>query len=244
MSQTTTGKVQNRRILIKLSGEALSGDSEFGIDHKACQRVAETIKLIYDQGVQIGIVCGAGNIFRGRQAKVFGFEQTPADHIGLLATAINGLTLSQVIATLGCKVRVVSARNLDGIVETYNWAQTKLYMEKGVIVIFVAGTGNPYFTTDTAAALRASEMRCDELLKATKVDGIYDKDPETNADAKRFETISFRDALSKDLKIMDGAALALCRDNHVPIRVVNLFDADVMLNAAVKGVGGTLVTGE
>ena len=234
-----------RRVLIKLSGEAfLSKDREFGLDHFAFQEMAQTIKEIYDSGVQIGLVVGAGNIFRGNLAEAFGFEQTAADHIGLLATAINGLALSQVIATLGCKVRVMSARTLDGIVDTYNWMQAKIYMEKNVIVIFVAGTGNPYFTTDTAAALRANEMRCDELIKGTKVDGVYSADPIMHADAVRYERLTYRRALNDHLKVMDGAAMALCRDTRMPIRVVDLFDRQAMIQAAVYGRGGTLVTGE
>ncbi len=231
-----------RRVLIKLSGEAfVAKGQEFGLDHRACQEIAQTIKEIYDCGVEIGLVVGAGNIFRGQLAEAFGFERTAADHIGLLATAINGLALSQVIATLGCKVRVMSARTLDGLVDTYNWMQAKLYMEKGVIVIFVAGTGNPFFTTDTAAALRATEMQCDELIKGTKVDGIYSADPMTHKDAVRYENLSFGQALSDNLKVMDGAAIALCRDNHIPIRVVNLFNRKAMIDAAVYGRGGTLV---
>jgi uridylate kinase len=232
-----------RRVLIKLSGEALlAKGQEFGLDHHACQDVARIIKEIYDTGVQIGLVVGAGNIFRGNLAEAFGFERTAADHIGLLATAINGLALSQVIATLGCKVRVMSARTLDGIVDTYNWMQAKLHMQEGSIVIFVAGTGNPFFTTDTAAALRASEMQCDELIKATKVDGIYSADPLLNPDAILYDKLTFSQALSDNLKVMDGAAIALCRDNRIPIRVVNLFHQHAMFNAAVYGQGGTLVT--
>jgi len=234
-----------RRVLIKLSGEALlAKGQEFGLDHHSCQEVARTIKEVYDAGVQIGLVVGAGNIFRGNLAKAFGFERTAADHIGLLATAINGLALSQVLATLGCKVRVMSARTLDGIVDTYNWMQAKLYMQEGSIVIFVAGTGNPFFTTDTAAALRASEMNCHELVKATKVDGIYSQDPILHQDAILYDKLTYSQALSDNLKVMDGAAIALCRDNKIPIRVVNLFNREAMVEAAVNGRGGTLVTGD
>src|SRR3990167_2495155 len=163
-----------KRIILKLSGEALVGENQYGIDYPACTEIAKTIKCIHDSHVEIGIVIGGGNIFRGQMATQFGFERTPADHIGMLATCINGLALSQVLRSMGCIVRVMSSLNFDGIIEPYNWHQANFYLEKGVIIIFVGGTGNPYFTTDTAAALRASEMNADVLLKATKVDGIYD----------------------------------------------------------------------
>lgn len=233
-----------RRVLLKLSGEALLGNGRYGIDYPACIEVAQTIKAIHDAEVEVGIVIGGGNIFRGEMATQFGFERTPADHIGMLATCINGLALSQVLRRAGCIVRVMSSRNFDGIIEPYNWNQASFYLEKGVIVIFVGGTGNPYFTTDTAAALRASEMNADVLLKATKVDGIYDFDPMKNSQAKKYDHLTYDQVLSMDLKVMDGAAVALCRDNGIDIQVVNLFSRADVLQAVLEKKGGTLITRE
>ncbi len=233
-----------KRILLKLSGESLSGEAKYGIDYPACTEIAKTIKKIHEKDIEIGIVIGGGNIFRGQMATQFGFERTPADHIGILATCINGLALSQVLRSMGCIVRVMSSRNFDGIIEPYNWSQANFYLEKGVIVIFVGGTGNPYFTTDTAAALRASEMGADVLLKATKVDGIYDKDPMINRGAKMYERLSYDQVLAHDLKVMDGAAVALCRDNNVAIQVVNLFSQKDILEAVTKRKGGTIISKE
>ena len=233
-----------QRVLLKLSGESLVGDNEYGIDYPACTEIAKTIKKIHDQEIEVGIVIGGGNIFRGQMATQFGFERTPADHIGILATCINGLALSQVLRSMGCIVRVMSSRNFDGIIEPYNWSQANFYLEKGVIVIFVGGTGNPYFTTDTAAALRASEIRADVLLKATKVDGIYDADPMKNPKAKKFDQLTYDEVLSMDLKVMDGAAVALCRDNSIPIQVVNLFKRKDILRAVTMRKGGTLISKE
>lgn len=235
-----------KRILLKLSGESLVGEGEYGIDYKACQEIAETIQEIQKRGIEVGVVLGGGNIFRGThasdaQATQFGFERTPADHIGILATCINGLALHQVLHSMQVKVRVVSARNFDGIIEPYNWQQAMFYLDKKIVVIFVAGTGNPYFTTDTAAALRASEMGADVLLKATKVDGVYDKDPKHATNAKKFETLSYEEVLSMDLKVMDGAAVSLCRDNNIEIRVVNLFSREEVLKAVTQETGGTLI---
>lgn len=231
-----------KRILLKLSGEALVGKQGYGIDYAACQEVADTIKEIQDSGIEMGIVIGGGNIFRGSHATQFGFERTPADHIGILATCINGLALHQVLHSMGSKVRVMSSRNFDGIIEPYNWQQAHWYLMKGVIVIFVGGTGNPYFTTDTAAALRASEMGADVLVKATKVDGVYDKDPKQNGDAKKFDKLSYEDALGLDLKVMDGTAVALCRENGIEIRVVDLFSREEVIRAVTKREGGTLIS--
>ncbi len=230
-----------KRVLLKLSGEALLGDQDYGIDYKACQEIAQTIKEIRNKGIEIAIVIGGGNIFRGSHATQFGFERTPADHIGILATCINGLALHQVFHAIGVKTRVMSSRNFDDIIEPYNWSQAQSYLEDGVIVIFVGGTGNPYFTTDTAAALRASEMGAEVLLKATKVDGVYDKDPTTHKNAKRFDCLSYEQVLSLDLKVMDAPAVAMCRDNHIEIRVVELFSRKALLEAVMERKGGTLI---
>jgi len=231
-----------QRVLLKLSGEALLGKQGYGIDYTACQEVADTIKEIQDLGIEVGVVIGGGNIFRGSHATQFGFERTPADHIGILATCINGLALHQVLHSMGAKVRVLSSRNFDGIIEPYNWQQANWYLMKGVIVIFVGGTGNPYFTTDTAAALRASEIGAEVVVKATKVDGVYDKDPKKHKDAKKFDYLSYEEALGLDLKVMDGTAVALCRENGIEIRVVDLFDRKEVLRAVSEKKGGTLIS--
>ncbi|HEY5260023.1 MAG TPA: UMP kinase [Rhabdochlamydiaceae bacterium] len=239
-----TKKCAYKRILLKLSGEALMGGQNFGVDQTACQQIATAIKEVYDCGVQVGIVVGGGNIFRGSQAASFHFARTPADHIGMLATTINGLVLQQSLAALGCHSRIMSALNCDSIVETYIWGHAMDYLDKGDIVIFVGGTGNPYFTTDTAAALRASEINAEILFKATKVDGIYDKDPLKHSDAVKFDKLTYSDALTKNLSVMDATAIALCRENQIPIVVFNLFEKGAMLKAVCQKEGGTMVMGD
>lgn len=220
------------------------GGQNFGVDQAACQQIATAIKEVYDRGVQVGIVVGGGNIFRGSQAASFHFARTPADHIGMLATTINGLVLQQSLAALGCHCRIMSALNCDSIVETYIWGHAMDYLDKGDIVIFVGGTGNPYFTTDTAAALRASEINAEVLFKATKVDGIYDKDPLKHSDAVKFDQLTYSDALTKNLSVMDATAIALCRENQIPIVVFNLFEKGAMLKAVCQQEGGTVVMGD
>lgn len=233
-----------KRILLKLSGEALMGEGKSGFEQKACKSIAAAVKEIHSMGVQIGIVIGGGNIFRGSQADAFGFARTPADHIGMLATTINGLILQQSLASLGCECHVMSAFDTDSIIETYNWQGALAYLEKGAIVIFVGGTGNPYFTTDTAAALRASEINAEVVLKATKVDGVYDKDPLRHSNAKLFPQLTYADVLAKKLNVMDATAIALCRDNRIPIHVFNLFKKGALLSAVTEKKGGSLVTGD
>jgi uridylate kinase len=232
-----------KRILLKLSGEALIGDQKFGFEKEACHKIASVIRDIHALGVQIGVVIGGGNIFRGSQAQEFQFLRTPADHIGMLATTINGLILQQSLATLGCEAHVMSALNTDSIVERYSWQGAMYYLQTGGIVIFVGGTGNPYFTTDTAAALRASEINAEVLLKATKVDGIYDKDPKRNPQAKKFSKISYAQALEKNLHVMDGAAIALCWESRIPIHVFDLFENGALLKAVCEKKGGSLIEG-
>lgn len=232
-----------RRILLKLSGEALMGDQSFGVERSACERIAQSIKEVYLLGVEIGIVVGGGNIFRGAQATEFGFSRTPADHIGMLATTINGLVLQQSLAALGIESRVMSALG-DSIVEKYVWGQAMTYLRQGLVVIFVGGTGNPYFTTDTAAALRGSEIGSEILLKATKVDGIYTDDPKKNPEATKYSSLSYTEALTKRLNVMDASAIALCRENQIPIYVFNLFEEGALKKALCLQDGGTLVTGE
>lgn len=236
-------KPRYRRVLIKLSGEALMGEQTFGIEHGACNAIAMAIKEVYDLGIQIGVVVGGGNIFRGTQAKDFGFARTPADHIGMLATTINGLLLQQSLSVLQVPTVVMSALS-NSFVEKYSWSQAMLEIQNGKIVIFVGGTGNPYFTTDSAAALRATEIGAEVLMKATKVDGVYTDDPKKNPKAQKFDKITYLDALSQQLSVMDATAIALCRENKIPIYVFNLFQKGSFLSAICHGKGGTLVTGD
>lgn len=231
-----------KRVLLKLSGESLKGKEPGVIDHVACDRIADAICEVYELGIQIGVVIGGGNIFRGNMAEQFGFARTPADHVGMLATTINGLILGQVLSTKGCITRVMSALNFDGIVEPYNWSHALHSLEKGHIVIFVGGTGNPYFTTDTTAAMRASEIEAEVLLKGTKVDGIYDKDPMKHPDAIKKEKLSYKEVLTQNLHVMDQAAIALCRESKIPIHVFDLFEKGAMLRAVTEKMGGTFVT--
>lgn len=220
------------------------GAGKFGIEHKASKNIAAAVKEIHSMGIQIGIVVGGGNIFRGTQAEEFGFSRTPADHIGMLATTINGLVLQQSLASLGCESHVMSAFDTDSIIEKYNWQGALAYLEKGAIVIFVGGTGNPYFTTDTAAALRASEINAEVLLKATKVDGIYDKDPIRYPSAKKFDHLTYAEVLNKKLNVMDSTAIALCRESKIPVHVFNLFKKGALLSAVTDRKVGSLVTGD
>ncbi|MCB1109561.1 MAG: UMP kinase [Chlamydiia bacterium] len=235
-------KPSYKRVLLKLSGESLKGEKPGVIDHVACDQIANAICEVYELGIQLGVVIGGGNIFRGNMAEQFGFARTPADHVGMLATTINGLILGQVLSTKGCKTRVMSALNFDGIVEPYNWTHALHFLEKGHIVIFVGGTGNPYFTTDTTAAMRASEIEAEVLLKATKVDGIYDKDPMQHQEAVKSDHLTYAEVLTKNLHVMDGTAIALCRESDIPIHVFNLFEKGAMLKAVTERKGGTLVT--
>lgn len=241
-----------RRVLLKLSGEAFIGrnvlsdtnEKEFGIDHQASNWIAACIRDLHSKDIQIGIVVGGGNIFRGNQALDFGFSRTPADYIGMLGTMINGLILQQCLTTLGCVSHIMSALNTDSMIEKYNWQKALAYLKSGAIVIFVGGTGNPYFTTDTAAALRASEIEADALLKATKVNGIYDKDPFKFKDAKKIDQLTYREVLKNRLKIMDSAAIVLCYENGIPIHIFNLFEEGALLSVGYEKKGGSLIIGD
>lgn len=210
-----------KRILLKLSGEALMGDQEFGIDSKVITSYAKQIKEIVDLGVEVGIVIGGGNIFRGLSGTEQGVDRVTGDHMGMLATVINSLALQNSIEQLGVPTRVLTAIEMPEIAEPYIRRRAERHLEKGRVVIFGAGTGNPYFTTDTAAALRAIEINADIVIKATKVDGVYDKDPVKHQDAVKYETITYSEVLNKDLKVMDAAAISLCRDNKLPLIVFN-----------------------
>ncbi len=211
-----------KRVILKLSGEALLGKSSFGIDIDILKVVAEEIKEITILGVQMGIVIGGGNIFRGVEASTKGLDRASADHMGMLATVINSLALQNVLEGIGVTTRVQTAIDMRDVAEPYIKGKAINHLEKGRVVIFAAGTGNPFFTTDTAASLRALEMQADVVLKATKVDGVFDKDPVKNGDAKIFERISFTEVLSRNLRVMDSTAISMCRDNNLPIVVFNL----------------------
>ena len=210
-----------KKILLKLSGEALMGDQEFGISSDVIASYAKQIKEIVDLGVEISIVIGGGNIFRGLSGAAQGVDRVTADHMGMLATVINSLALQNSIEKLEVPTRVQTAIEMPKVAEPFIKRRAQRHLEKGRVVIFGAGTGNPYFTTDTAAALRAIEMETDVVIKATKVDGIYDKDPVKYPDAKKYETVTYNEVLAKDLKVMDATAISLCRENKLPIIVFN-----------------------
>lgn len=211
-----------RRVLLKLSGEALMGKRKFGIDPDTVTQIALEIKEIVALGVQVGVVVGGGNIFRGMEAGQRGVDRTLADYAGMLATVINGLVMQSALESTDVITRVQSALEMKAVAEPFIQRRAIRHLEKGRVVIFVGGTGNPFFTTDTAAALRAVEIKADVIIKATKVDGVYDKDPVKFADAKMYDTISYTDALAKNLKVMDATAISLCRENLLPIVVFNL----------------------
>jgi uridylate kinase len=212
----------HKRVLIKLSGEMLLGDDDFGIDPKACSHLAGILQEIANSGHETAVVIGGGNIFRGLHLEKLGIERTPADHMGMLATLLNGVALQQALQGLGSKTRLITALECPKVAETYNWYQAQKYLSQGEILVFVGGTGSPYFTTDTAAALRASEMKVDILLKATKVNGVYDKDPHKFPEAKRYSEISYTQYLAEKLGVMDATAVALCMSNKIPIFVFNM----------------------
>jgi len=211
-----------RRVLLKISGEALMGDQDFGLDPSMVGRVAAEVKEALETGVQVCLVIGGGNIFRGVSAAASGMERTTADYMGMLATVMNALGMQSALEAIGVPTRVLSAIPMQTVCEPYIRRRAVRHMEKGRVVIFAAGTGNPFFTTDTAAALRASEMDCDAMMKGTKVDGVYDSDPVKNPNAVRFEKLNYMDVLSRDLKVMDASAITLSRDNDIPIIVFSV----------------------
>jgi uridylate kinase len=211
-----------KRVLLKLSGEALMGKRSFGIDAETVSFVASEIKEVVGMGVQLGVVVGGGNIFRGLEADTYGIEKTSADYMGMLATVINSIALQSALERQDVSTRVQSAIEMKAVAEPYILKRAIRHLEKGRVVIFAAGTGNPYFTTDTAASLRALEIKANVIMKATKVDGVYDKDPVCNKDAQKFDRITYTDVLTRDLKVMDATAISLCRDNRIHIIVFNL----------------------
>jgi uridylate kinase len=239
--------MQNRfnRILLKIGGESLIGDREYGIDPKAVLAMAEKIRNIYKKDVQIAIVIGGGNIFRGIAGSKNGIDRATADYMGMLATVMNALALQDALQKVGVPVRVQSALQMPAVAESFIRNKAIRHMEKGRVVILAAGTGMPYVTTDTGASLHALELHCDTLMKATKVDGIYDKDPMTFDDAKRFKTITFKDAIEmEEIQIMDTGALAMCKENNMSLMVFNLFEED-NLEKAIDGKDiGTFVSNE
>ena len=218
-----------KRILLKLSGEALMGDNEFGIDTPTCVRFAEEVKDARDVGVEVCIVIGGGNIFRGVSAAASGMDRSQADGMGMLATIINGLALQNALERLGVGTRLQSAIRMETVCEPFIRRKAIRHMEKGRVVIFAGGTGNPFFTTDSGAALRAAEMGCNALFKGTQVDGVYSSDPKSNPDAKRYDHVGYREVLSRDLRIMDASAVSLMRDNNIPIVIFSLKEKGELL---------------
>ncbi len=212
-----------KRVLLKISGEALMGQRDYGLESETLQRIARDIREVHAMGIELSLVIGGGNIFRGLTGAAAGMERASADYMGMLATVINALALQNALEKLEVPTRVQSAIPMASVAEPYIRRRAVRHMEKGRVVIFGAGTGNPFFTTDTAAALRASEMGCEVLLKGTKVDGVYDADPLEEPAAKRFETLDFMDVLSKDLGVMDHAAISLARENNIPILVFSIY---------------------
>jgi uridylate kinase len=214
-----------RRVLLKISGEALMGERDYGLDPVVVARIADEIKSVHARGVEVCAVIGGGNIFRGVQGAAAGMERASADYMGMLATVINSLAMQNELERQGVPTRVQSAISMQSVCEPYIRRRAIRHLEKGRVVIFGAGTGNPFFTTDTAAALRASEMGCNALLKATKVDGVYDADPHRVRGAKRFERLSYHEVLARDLQVMDAAAISLARENRIPILVFSIFES-------------------
>lgn len=233
-----------KRILLKLSGEALMGDQEFGISSETITSYAKQIKEIVDLGIEVGVVIGGGNIFRGLSGTEQGIDRVTGDHMGMLATVINAMALQNAVESIGVPTRVQTAIEMPQIAEPFIKRKAQRHLEKGRVVIFGAGTGNPYFTTDTAAALRAIEMNADVVIKATKVDGIYDKDPVKFADAKKFKEVTYTEVLNKNLKVMDAAAISLCRDNHLPIVVFDsLTEGNIKRVVLGEEIGTTVING-
>ena len=234
-------KLAYKRILLKLSGEALMGDSDGGIDGATVLRLAEEVKELCDLGVEVGLVIGGGNILRGSEVASDVLGRVTSDHMGMLATVINALAMQDSLESLGQSVRVMSALQINQICEDFKRRRAIRHMEKGRVVIFAAGTGNPFFTTDSAASLRGIEVDVDLLIKATKVDGVYSDDPMTNPDAEFYPSISFDDAIDKRLNVMDATALVLCRDHLLKLRVVNIFDKGAIKRVVGGEDIGTLV---
>jgi uridylate kinase len=232
-----------KRILLKLSGEAIGGESGFGIDVDQAESIASRIKEVYAMGVQVGVVLGAGNLWRGKQGLERGMDRSTADYMGMMGTIMNSMVLMDALERIGVFTRVMSAIEMRAVAEPYIRRRAMRHLEKGRVVILGAGTGNPFFSTDTAAALRGSEIDADVVIKATKVDGIYDADPRKFPNAKKFATLSYIEYLNRRLQVMDSTAVSLCMDNKLPILVLNLWDPQALLRALRGEEVGTLLTG-
>jgi uridylate kinase len=230
-----------KRILLKLSGEALMGDDPYGINRQTIEAIVQEIAAVARLGVELGVVIGGGNIFRGVAPGAAGMDRATADYMGMLATVMNALALQDAMRRAGLDCRVQSALNIEQVVEPYIRGKAIRYLEEGRIVVFAAGTGNPFFTTDTAAALRASEVGAEIVLKATKVDGVYTADPKTDRAATRYARLSFDEAIQRNLRVMDATALALCRDQKLPVNVFSIFKKDALLRVVAGEDEGTLV---
>ncbi len=232
-----------KRILLKLSGEALGGASGFGIDVSQAEAIANRINGVHQTGVQVAVVIGAGNLWRGKQGLDRGMERATADYMGMLGTVMNSLVLMDALERQGVYTRVQSAIEMRALAEPYIRRRAIRHLEKGRVVIFSAGTGNPFFSTDTAAALRGAEMDADVLIKATKVDGVYDSDPNKNSQARKYNDLTFDDFINRRLGVMDATAVTLCRDNNLPILVLNLWDAEALMRGLRGEATGTLIHG-
>jgi uridylate kinase len=241
MSTANQSHIRYSRLMLKFSGEALAGTQGFGIDQAMLRYIANEVRAVYERGIEIAIVLGGGNILRGATAAESGMDRAQADYMGMLATVINSLALQDALERDGIVTRVQTAISMPSVAEPYIRRRAIHHLERGRVVILAAGTGDPYFTTDTAAALRAVELHCNILIKGTKVDGVYDDDPLHNAQARRFAELSYREALSLGLRVMDGAALALCAENDLPILVYDLMDRGAVERIALGESCGTLV---
>ena len=240
----TESPLKYRRVLLKLSGEALMGREDYGIDPRVIRSMAADIIEAQKAGAQIGLVIGGGNIFRGAGLAAAGMDRVTGDHMGMLATVINSLAMQDAIEQMGASARVMSAIKINEVCEDYIRRRAVRHLEKGRITIFAAGTGNPFFTTDSAAALRATEIGAELLLKATKVDGIYDADPMKHKDAKRFEHLTYDEVIARNLQVMDTAAFALCRDNRIPLRIYDMMQPGALMRILRGEALGTLVHGK
>lgn len=236
-----TQQTKYKRVLLKLSGEALMGKDAFGINRDTIMQIVGQVKEVVDMGVQMGVVIGGGNIFRGVATQAQGMDRATADYMGMMATVMNALALKDAFESLGIKARVQSALSMQQIAETYARPKAIQYLEEGKVVIFAAGTGNPFFTTDTAAALRGIEMGADVMLKATKVDGVYTDDPKKNPDAVRYQSLTFDEAIARNLKVMDATAFALCRDQQFDLKVFSIFKQGALKRVVLGEDEGTLV---
>ena len=231
-----------KRVLLKVSGEALMGDQGYGIDVSVTSRIAKELAAVHKNNIELCLVVGGGNIFRGLSASKAGIERATADYMGMLATVMNALALQSALEDQGVDTRVMSAITMANVCEPYIRRKADRHLEKGRVVIFAAGTGNPYFTTDTAAALRAAEMQCNALLKGTQVDGVYDSDPKTNKNAKRYDKMSYQKVLADDLRVMDASAVTLMRDNSIPIIVFSVHETGGF-DAVLRGKGDCTIIG-